>query len=199
MVLPAETPEELYLLLSSIWGASPPTVAGGNDQWSVFSAQQWGDGFPSFIEEMMFLDMVSFLPDDILVKVDRAAMRVSLETRVPLLDHRVCEFAWRVPMHMKVRDGKGKWLLRQVLYKYVPEALIERPKRGFDVPIEDWLRGPLRDWAEHLLDEKRLCEQGLLDAQAIRAVWHEHLSGQCNWQFRLWNILMLQSWLDSLE
>lgn len=194
-LLPAESPEALYLLLSSNWNNEPPLVSQEQDFLSVFSDHSWGEGLPSFIEKMMYLDMVSYLPDDILVKVDRAAMSVSLETRVPLLDHRVCEFAWQVPQHMKVRGGQGKWLLRQVLYRYVPEELVDRPKRGFDIPIDAWLRGPLREWAEMLLEEGRLREQGFFDPTQVRQKWQEHLAGTFNWHSRIWNVLMFQSWL----
>ncbi len=148
----------------------------------------------SFVEKMMFLDSITYLPDDILVKVDRAAMANSLETRVPFLDHRVVEFAWRIPMNLKLRDGKSKWLLRQVLYNYVPSNLIERPKMGFGVPLESWLRGPLKDWADELLSEQALNKHGLLKTHQIRSAWQAHLKGERSWHYRLWDVLMFQSW-----
>jgi asparagine synthase (glutamine-hydrolysing) len=151
----------------------------------------------SFDERMMFIDQVSYLPDDILVKVDRAAMGVSLETRVPMLDHRVVEFAWSLPLHFKRRNGVSKWLLRELLYRHVPSGLVERPKTGFGVPLSQWLRGPLRPWAEHLLDEHRLREQGLLDATYVRRLWTQQIEGQREWMYLLWDVLMLQAWLDS--
>lgn len=145
---------------------------------------------------MMFMDTMTYLPDDILVKVDRAAMANSLETRVPLLDHRVAEMAWTLPMAMKVRDGKSKWILRQVLYQYVPEKLIERPKAGFGIPLGDWLRGPLRAWVEALLDVSRLQQEGFFNVEYIRAKWQAHLEGRRNNSTFLWNILMFQVWLE---
>jgi asparagine synthase (glutamine-hydrolysing) len=193
-VLASSDGQELYRRLVSQWWLEPLVLdAGGptpapEGQWAAVSA---------LTHRMMLLDTITYLPDDILVKVDRAAMSVSLETRVPMLDHRVFEFAWRLPLRMKVRDGLGKWILRQLLYRYVPRHLVERPKMGFAVPLDAWLRGPLREWAEHLLAESRLRLEGFLDAQIVRRRWQEHLAGQRNWQYQLWNVLMFEAWLEA--
>jgi asparagine synthase (glutamine-hydrolysing) len=148
------------------------------------------------IERMMAIDMVSYLPDDILVKVDRAAMGVSLETRVPFLDHHIVEFASQIPLSMKLKNGVGKAILRDVLYRYVPKELIERPKMGFGIPVSDWLKGPLKEWAEELLGESRLVSQGFFYPGIVRKMWSEHLSGTRNWQSQLWVVLMFQAWLE---
>lgn len=193
-VLAARTPVELYRLLLSHWRDPAEFVLGAKEPGTVLTESALQPPTDHFVHQMMALDMLSYLPDDILVKVDRAAMGVSLETRVPMLDHRVVEFAWRLPLHYKLRDGVGKWPLRQVLYRYVPRHLIERPKMGFGVPVDSWLRGPLREWAEDLLDSTRLRNEGFFDPAPIRQKWDEHLSGRRNWQACLWNVLMFQAW-----
>lgn len=186
----------IYQYLVSFWPPEEGIVLGVQEPLTVVTDTGQWFYCPDFEHRMMYLDAVTYLPDDILTKVDRAAMGVSLETRVPLLDHRVVEFAWRLPLDMKIRDGQGKWLLRQVLYKHVPRELIERPKMGFGVPLDEWLRGPLKAWAEDLLAEVRLRREGYFDPAPIRTKWAEHLSGRRNWAYHLWNVLMFQAWLD---
>ncbi|HEY9829311.1 MAG TPA: asparagine synthase (glutamine-hydrolyzing), partial [Stenomitos sp.] len=195
-VLAVESPETMYKGLVSHWKEPEAIVLGSSEPLTALTNPQGWANLPDFTQRMMYLDTVSYLPDDILVKVDRATMGVSLEARVPLLDHRVMELAWQIPLGMKIRNGQGKWLLRQVLYKYVPPSLIERPKMGFGVPIDAWLRDKLRDWAEDLLDERRLRQEGFFNPQPIRQKWAEHLAGDRNWQYYLWDVLMFQAWLD---
>lgn len=187
----------LYHKLVSHWEDPAVIVLNGKEPLTPITDSSHIPSGIDDIERMMYLDMLTYLPGDILCKVDRAAMAVSLESRVPFLDHRVVEFAWSLPMHYKLRENQGKWLLREVLYKYVPKELLERPKMGFGIPVDQWLRGPLRDWAEHLLDESRLHQDGYFDPAPIRQKWAEHLSGKRNWQYHLWDVLMLQSWLET--
>ena len=188
---------EFYVNLLSQWPNSAEVVLNNDYKCSI--TPKWQDvvDIPFNACKMMALDTLGYLPNDILHKLDRAAMSVSLETRVPFLDHRVIDFAWQLPHHMKTRNGQSKWILRQILYKYVPRELIERPKAGFGIPIGDWLRGTLRDWAEDLLCESRLHQEGFLDPTPIRRKWSEHLSGKRNWQDQLWNVLMFQAWLSN--
>ena len=195
-VLGSETADVLYRRIVSHWKETGSFVFNSTELPTVFTERESIGDISDFSNRMMLMDMLSYLPDDILVKVDRASMAVSLESRVPFLDHRVVEFAWRVPMTMKFRDGKGKWLLRQLLYRYLPKELVDRPKMGFGVPIGSWLRGPLREWAESLLDESRLRNEAFLAPNPIREKWTQHLTGQRNWQYYLWDVLMFQSWMS---
>lgn len=189
--------EELYLTLISHWKDTAELVLNAEEPLTPLTDyNQWPE-LADNMQRMQYMDTISNLPDDILVKVDRAAMGVSLETRVPFLDHRVIEYAWSLPQHMKVRNGDGKWILRRLLDKYVPSTLMDRPKMGFGVPIDSWLRGPLRDWAESLLNEHKLCEEGFFNPSPIRKKLAEHMSGDRNWQYHLWDILMFESWLES--
>lgn len=194
-LLDSPNPQAMYYRLASHWhnpqevllrASEPPTLLTTGNPLQ----------FATATEQMMYLDTVTYLPDDILVKVDRATMAVSLEGRIPFLDHRVAEFAWRLPLTMRVREKEGKWILRQVLYRYVPRELVDRPKTGFGVPLDSWLRGPLHDWAEALLSEERLRSDGFFDPRPIRNLWAQFLSGRGSWQYRLWDVLIFQAWLD---
>jgi len=188
--------DAIYRELVSHWTDPSAVVIGGNEPVTSMIGNAPKLQGLDLIQRKMALDMLTYLPGDILVKVDRAAMGVSLETRIPFLDHRIVDFAWRLPQSMKLRDGQTKWALRQVLYRYVPKELIERPKMGFAIPLHEWLRGPLRDWAESLLDETRLQQEGYFHTAVVRQKWSEHLARKHNWAYNLWDILMFQAWLD---
>lgn len=196
-VLGSVSAEELYYGLVSHWRDPASIVIGGEEPATLLKGNVPDLGGLSDAERMMALDLLSYLPDDILAKVDRAAMANSLETRVPLLDHRLIDFAWSLPLDYKMRDGQTKWPLRQVLKRYVPDELVNRPKMGFGVPLAAWLRGPLRDWAETLLAEPRLRQDGYFQPAPIRERWTAHLSGRRNWAYQLWDVLMFNAWLDS--
>lgn len=197
-VLKSGSAAELYRGLVSSWRDPEALVVGGREPSTLLTGAPPNLSGLSEIERMMALDMITYLPDDILAKVDRAAMSVSLETRVPLLDHRVVEYAWRLPIDYKIRDGQTKWALREVLYRHVPRSLIERPKMGFGIPVGDWLRGPMRDWAEALLDRGRLEQEGYFRPEPIRRMWRAHLEGTVNAEHKLWIVLMFQAWLESV-
>src|SRR5262245_31599928 len=193
-LLVLDGPDAIYQRLISSWSHPAETVLGDRQPQTPPMSATTGLDISNFTERMMFSDLVSYLANDILVKVDRASMAVSLEVRAPLLDHRVVEWAWRLPLALKRRVGQSKWVLRQVLYRYVPQELVERPKTGFAIPIDAWLRGPLRAWAEELLDERRLCQDGFFRPEPIRHAWQQHLTGHYNNQTRVWPVLMFQAW-----
>ncbi len=193
-ILAEDDADAIYRRLVSQWDDPAALLAGGEEAQCEIPAE--AAALDDFAERMAFLDTVTYLPDDILAKVDRASMSVSLEVRVPLLDHRVVEFAWTLPRHMRLRGGTTKWLLRQVCHRYVPRELVERPKMGFAVPLDAWLRGPLREWAETLLDERRLAAEGWFEARAVRRAWERFLAGRGNLQHGLWCVLQAQSWLE---
>ena len=186
-----------YRQLTSHWTDPASIVIGAIEPKTLLTDATAWPKTDSLEHGMMAMDAQTYMADDILTKVDRAAMAASLETRVPMLDHRVVELAWRMPLGLKLHGGQGKWLLRQVLYRHVPKDLIERPKMGFGIPLDSWLRGPLYDWAEALLDEQRLRLEGYFHPEPIRKMWSEHLSGKHNWQYHLWSILMFQAWLEN--
>ena len=187
--------DDLYHVFTSHWLKPEQVVLNGSEPLTLLTNGS-GSCLKNFTDRMMLSDLRTYLPDDILVKVDRAAMSTSLETRVPFLDHRVVEFAWNLPLPYKIRNGQGKWILRQVLDRYVPKHLIDRPKKGFGVPLASWLRKPLRDWAETLLAEDRLRCEGYFNPKPVRRAWVDHLSGKSNMQHHLWDILMFQTWLE---
>ncbi|WP_263790765.1 asparagine synthase (glutamine-hydrolyzing) [Salinibacter sp.] len=193
----ARNEKEFYRNVVSTWRDPSRLVRNGEEPKTLLAEKERWPALDDLREFMMYMDTLTYLPGDILSKTDRASMSVGLEARVPFLDHRLVEFAWKVPTSIKYRDGKGRWPVRQILHRYVPEELMDRPKRGFSVPVGRWLRGPLREWAEKLLNEQRLREEGFLEPAPIREIWRQHLSGSKNLGGNLWTVLMFQSWLES--
>ena len=189
--------DQTYLQLLSHFHQPNDIVNGGSEPPSIIGSPEAKRVVPDYVERMQYLDTLTYLPDDILTKVDRASMSVALEARVPIIDHRVVELAWRFPERMRFRDGKSKWILRRVLRRFVPDTLTDRPKMGFGVPVDHWLRGPLRDWAENLLSESALTRDGLFNSEVIRTRWTAHLEGRENWQYSLWTIITMQAWLEN--
>jgi asparagine synthase (glutamine-hydrolysing) len=190
--------DDLYYGFVSHWKDPGEIVIGAKEPPTLLTERSAWPALHDFTMRMMYLDAVTYLPDDLLVKVDRASMAVGLETRIPLLDHRVVEFAWGLPLSLKIRrSDEGKWILRQLLKRHVPEQCFARPKMGFGVPLDAWLRGPLREWAEALLSERRLRREGYFHPEPISRKRVEHLTGQANWQYHLWNVLMFQAWLEA--
>ena len=192
-VLPQDRSGFYERLIAQYEDADSIVIGAGKSSAGLGDAD-WPERFADEVSWLQYLDTLHYLPDDILTKVDRASMAVSLEVRVPFLDHRLVELSWRLPLKFKLRAGTGKWLLRQIAYKYVPRDLLERPKMGFGVPIDEWLRGPLKEWAGDLLSPSSLGRAGLLDPVPIAAKWHEHQAGRRNWQHALWSVLMLEAW-----
>lgn len=196
-VLGHNDPGHVYLRFVSHWTRPGAVVKGADEPSTILTRGGGPRSLDDFTNHMMLLDVMTYLPDDILVKVDRASMAVSLEARAPLLDHRVAEYAAGLPLNQKLRDAKGKWVLRKVLSKYVPDSLIDRPKMGFGVPLAAWLRGPLREWAEELLSEKRLRSDGYFEPRPIRDLWEAHQSGRQDAHYLLWDVLMFQAWHEA--
>jgi len=194
--LEAKSFDDLYYILCSNWQNPSEVVIDAKEPGTLLTQFKPELGKIDNQQKMMVLDFLTYLPDDILVKVDRSAMASSLETRAPFLDHKLIEYVWRIPQSYKLRNGHGKWILKKILGQYVPNNLIDRPKMGFGVPIENWLRGPIKDWAENLLNEKKLKQDGIFNSKIIRDKWQDHLSGKKNWHHDLWNILMFQSWIN---
>jgi asparagine synthase (glutamine-hydrolysing) len=197
--LSADGPHSLYYRALSHWDNPSEIVSDSSEPSTVRECIEEASTSTAIEEAMMLTDLLQYLPDDILTKVDRASMAVSLEARVPLLDHNLVEFAWKLPLRFKINKRSSKWILRQVLNKYVPAELLEGPKMGFGMPIDGWLRGPLRAWAEALLCERSLSDHGLLNSDRIRQKWQEHLSGDRNWQYLLWDVLVFQEWFQEIS
>jgi asparagine synthase (glutamine-hydrolysing) len=189
--------EEMHRKLVSWWRFPDTAVIGGESPPSILADHLPPRGDLGDTERMMQLDMLAYMPDDILCKVDRATMAVALESRAPMLDHRVVEFAWGLPLDLKIREGRSKWVLREVLYRHVPREMMERPKMGFEVPIGLWLRGGLRAWAGDLLARDRLARDGVLAPDLIGQMWDQHLKGSHNWGLQLWNVLMFLAWAET--
>ncbi len=197
-IVDAESPDALFRRLVSVWPEPEQLVPGAIEARGLLWDEGVAQDVPDFTQRMQLVDSLTYLPDDILTKVDRATMAVALEARVPLLNHQVVEFAWRLPLELKLRDGQSKWALRQVLYRHVPRALVDRPKQGFSIPLAAWLRGALRDWAETMLAPSALAEDGLLNPVPIRHAWAEHISGRRDHAHALWAVLMFQAWRERL-
>jgi asparagine synthase (glutamine-hydrolysing) len=191
--------DSIYRRQHTHWPDPDGLVIGGQEPKGIPFDASLSSTIPDFVQRMQFLDTMTYLPDDILTKVDRASMAVGLEARVPLLDHRVVEFAWRLPQSMKVRGGTNKWLLRKILDRHVPRKIMNRPKMGFGAPVGKWLRGPLREWAESLLSQKRLSEAGFFDPTTVRAAWDGMLAGRNTAQEPIWGILMFEAWRDAQQ
>lgn len=192
----ASQKEDIYYQLVSHWKDPAHLVIGASEHRCFTTESIKNNELVEFEHRMMYCDAMSYLLDDILVKLDRAAMAITLETRVPFLDHHVVEFAWRLPLSMKIQNRRGKWILRKILNKYVPNELVDRPKTGFAIPLDSWLRGPLRDWAESLIDHSRLKSEAILDPIPIITKWQEHIQGKRNWQYLIWDVLMFQAWYE---
>ena len=193
----AKDQDDLYFKLMSFWKEPSNVVINGYESESVFNKMSGKVDLSNFYNKMMYIDMVSYLPDDILTKVDRASMANSLECRCPLLDYQLIEYAWRIPLSLKMDGGKGKYILRSLLEEYIPKELFDRPKQGFGIPHHQWLRNELKEWAGDLLNENRLKQDGIFRADLVQKRWEEHLSGKFDWGYHIWSILMFQSWYDA--
>lgn len=198
-VLECNSKYDVYRNMVSQWVPKADTGNSNMDRIYGLASKDLFASFPQTELGMAAVDSTTYLPDDILCKVDRAAMAASLETRVPLLDHRVIELAWQIPYSMKVKNGNGKWLLKALLGRYVPARLTDRPKMGFGNPLQEWLQGPLRDWAESQLSETRLREEGFFDPELVRTRWNQHVNGQYGWRDSIWLILMWQAWVENIN